>query len=70
MTYEVLKKAYSTLTPEQQMVVYNLVISLMNLNLKSAQTVLPRRQFGKFAGLAKASFSENWEMSPEELCSL
>ena len=34
MSYEVLEKNYETLTPEQQLIVYNLVISLGKLNAK------------------------------------
>lgn len=34
MCYEVLEKNYETLTPEQQLIVYNLVISLGKLNAK------------------------------------
>ena len=34
MSYEALEKNYETLTPEQQLIVYNLVISLGKLNAK------------------------------------
>ncbi|MEE3472768.1 MAG: hypothetical protein VZR24_19160 [Butyrivibrio hungatei] len=33
MSYEVLEKTYNTLTEEQQAIVYNLVLSLGNMNI-------------------------------------
>ena len=33
MSYDILEKTYSTLTEEQQTIVYNLVISLGNMNV-------------------------------------
>ena len=69
MAYEVFKKNYEILTEEQQMIVYNLVLSLVNLNAKLAEAPA-KRMFGKFAGKAKATFSDSWEMTEEELCAL
>ncbi len=69
MAYEVFKKNYEILTEDQQMIVYNLVLSFVNLNAKLAD-VPAKRTFGKFAGKAKAVFSDSWEMSEEELCAL
>jgi len=37
MCYEVLEKTYNTLTEEQQAIVYNLVISLGNMNVSINQ---------------------------------
>lgn len=37
MSYEILEKSYSTLTEEQQLIVYNLVLSLEKLNEKKIQ---------------------------------
>ena len=37
MSYEVLEKTYNTLTEEQQAIVYNLVISLGNMNVSINQ---------------------------------
>ncbi len=34
MSYEVLKKTFSTLTEEQQLIIYNLAISLEKMNEK------------------------------------
>ena len=70
MSYDLLEKNYETLTEEQQLIVYNLVISLGNLNAKQGTEPLTKRSFGKFAGKAKAVFSDNWDMSEEELCAL
>lgn len=69
MSYEVFQKNYEILTEEQQMIVYNLVLSLGNLNAKLSETP-KKRTFGKFAGKAKAIFSDSWEMSEEKLCAL
>ena len=66
MAYEVFQKNYEILTEEQQMVVYNLVLSLANMNERLADAPAKR----KFAGKAKAVFSDSWEMSEEELCAL
>ena len=70
MSYDVLEKSYETLTDEQQLIVYNLVISLGKLNAKKDEKALKKRTFGKFAGRATATFSDDWEISEEELCSL
>lgn len=67
MSYEILEKSYSTLTEEQQLIVYNLVLSLEKLNEKKNTK---KREFGKFANKGTAKFSDNWEMTEEELCSL
>ncbi len=67
MSYEILEKSYSTLTEEQQLIVYNLVLSLEKLNEKKNTK---KREFGKFANKATVKFSDNWEMTEEELCSL
>lgn len=67
MSYEVLEKTYISLTEEQQDIVYNLALSLEKLNEKKS---LKKREFGKFADKAFAKFSDNWEMSEEELCRL
>ena len=69
MSYAVLEKSYATLTAEQQMIVYNLVLSLEKMNER--QSVHPKkREFGKFKGRATAVFSDDWEMSESELCGL
>ena len=72
MSYKNLERTYNTLTEEQQSIVYNLALSLFNLNskLRKNTSVQPKRKFGKYAGVAKATFKDNWEMSEEELCSL
>ena len=70
MSYDVLEKSYETLTDEQQLIVYNLVISLGKLNAKQDAKALKKRTFGKFAGRATATFSDDCEISEEELCSL
>lgn len=67
MSFEILEKSYSTLTEEQQLIVYNLVLSLEKLNEKNNTK---KREFGKFANKAIAKFSDNWEMTEEELCGL
>lgn len=67
MSYEILEKTYVSLTEEQQVIIYNLALSLEKLNEKKN---LKKREFGKFAGKASAKFSDNWEMSEEELCGL
>ena len=67
MSYEILEKTYSTLTEEQQLVVYNLVLSLEKLNEKKTSK---KREFGKFSNIAKVKFSDNWEITEEELCNL
>ena len=69
MAYDVLQKSYEILTEEQQMIVYNLVLSLVKLNEKSNESP-KKRTFGKFAGKATAVFSDSWEMTEEELCAL
>ncbi len=70
MSYEEMKIAYSALTEEQKQIVYNLTISLLNMNRK-IESVLPvKREFGQFAGKASVVFADNWDMTEEELCSL
>lgn len=69
MAYDLLEKNYETLTEEQQLIVYNLVLSLVNLNSKPMESP-KKRTFGKFAGKATAVFSDSWEMSEEEFCAL
>ena len=66
MSYDVLEKSYETLTDEQQLIVYNLVISLGKLNAKQDAKALKKRTFGKFAGRATATFSDDWEISEED----
>ena len=63
MSYDVLEKSYETLTDEQQLSVYNLFISLGKLNAKQDAKALKKRTFGKFAGRATATFSDDWEIS-------
>ena len=70
MSYDVIEKSYNTLTEEQQLIVYNLILSLCKLNLQSENNVISKRVFGKFSKTAKVSFADDWEMSEEELCSL
>ncbi len=70
MAYDVLQQSYEALTEEQQMIVYNLVLSLSKLNSKPTNTPPKKRVFGKFAGKATAIFSDSWEMSEEELFAL
>ena len=70
MSYDVLEKNYEMLTAEQQLIVYNLVISLSKLNANSSYETAQKRTFGKFAGRATAAFADNWEITEEELCSL
>ncbi len=69
MSYEVLEKKYNALTEEQQMIVYNLVLSLGKLNEANATTP-KKRVFGKFANRATVNFSENWEMTESELLNI
>ena len=70
MSYEAMKQAYNTLTAEQQLIVYNLTISLMHLNAKLDSQAPRKRSFGQFAGRAKAIFADDWEITEDELCSL
>lgn len=67
MSYEILEKTYTALTEEQKQIVYSLVLSLEKMNEKKFSK---NREFGKFAGKANASFSDNWQMTEEELCAL
>lgn len=69
MSYEILEKTYKTLNEEQQMIVYNLIVSLGKLNEKN-KTNPQKREFGKFAKKAKVSFSENWEITESELLNI
>lgn len=69
MSYEVFEKTYKTLSVEQQLIVYYLVISLCKMNKNTnSQPNRPKRVFGKFAGIASAEFSDDWEMTEQELC--
>ncbi|MDE6705600.1 MAG: hypothetical protein K2J81_06805 [Treponemataceae bacterium] len=70
MRYEVMEKTFCTLPEEQQQIVYNLVLSLGNLPPKGASPNERKRSFGKFAGKATATFTENSSMTEAELCSL
>ena len=70
MGYEAIAHDYETLTEEQQMIVYNLIVSLGKLNANQTQTIQKKRVFGQFAGCATAIFSDNWGISEEELCAL
>ena len=70
MSYEIMEKTFRALPEEQQNIVYNLVLSLGGLP-HDAQSAAPRkRSFGKFAGIATATFSEDWEMTEAEMCEL
>lgn len=69
MRFDALQKSYETLTEEQQMIVYNLILSLGKLNEKPVEAS-KKREFGQFTGKATAVFSDSWEMSEEELCAL
>ncbi len=69
MGFDALQKSYETLTEEQQMIIYNLILSLGKLNEKPEEAP-KKRVFGKFAGKATAVFSDSWEMTEEELCAL
>ena len=59
MSFEVLEKTYKTLTMEQQTIVYNLVISLGNMNIstKKAEPEMSKEEklalFEKFNGCLK-----------------
>lgn len=70
MSYEMLEKTYNTLTVEQQTFIYNLVVSLGKLNAQLVDGGSRKREFGKFSGTGRASFSEDWEMSEEEFLGL
>ena len=70
MSYETMKNAYSALTEEQQLIVYNLTISLLNMNRKFEPVLSAKREFGQFAGKATAVFADNWDMTEDELCYL
>lgn len=67
MSYEIMEKTFRALPEEQQQIVYNLVLSLGKLPQGATRR---KRSFGKFAGKATATFSEDWEMSEAELCAL
>ncbi len=69
MSYDILQKNYETLTDEQQIIVNNIILSLVNLNTKTIKSP-EKRTFGKFEGKAKAVFSDSWEMTEEEFCAL
>ena len=69
MTYDIFQQYYALLSEEQQAIVYNLTLSLANLNARTANTP-EKRASGKFAGKAKAIFSDSWNMSEKELCTL
>lgn len=70
MSFETLEKNYKTLTTEQQLIIYNLVLSLGKMNSQKNNTSMKKRSFGKFSGRATATFSDDWELTDEELCAL
>jgi len=69
MSFDVLEKTYNTLT-EQQLMVYDLALSLSKLNMAPKSEPTSKRVFGKFSKTAKAHFSDNLEMTEEEMCGL
>lgn len=69
MSFDVLEKTYNTLT-EQQLMVYDLALSLSKLNMAPKSEPTSKRVFGKFSKTAKAHFPDNWEMTEEEMCGL
>lgn len=70
MSFDVLEKTYNTLTEQQQLMVYDLALSLSKLNMAPKSEPTSKRVFGKFSKTAKAHFSDNWEMTEEEMCGL
>lgn len=70
MSFDVLEKTYNTLTEQQQLMVYDLALSLSKLNMAPKSEPTSKRVFGKFSKTAKAYFSDNWEMTEEEMCGL
>ena len=70
MSYELMKNTYCALSEEQQFLVYNLAVSLLNMNRKGNSSCSTKREFGQYAGKATAVFSDNWEITEEELCCL
>ncbi|MBR5167292.1 MAG: hypothetical protein IKW86_04395 [Salinivirgaceae bacterium] len=70
MSFDVLEKTYKTLTEQQQLMVYDLALSLYKLNMTPKNKPTTKRVFGKFSKTAKAHFSDNWEMTEEEMCIL
>ncbi len=50
-----MQKNYETLTDEQQIIVNNLILSLVNLNTKTIKSP-EKRTFGKFEEKAKIVF--------------
>lgn len=70
MSYQIMEKTYKRLTVEQQRIIYNLAVLLLHLNVKAEIQRQHKRTFGKFAGRSKAVFSDNWEITEEELCAL
>lgn len=70
MSYQIMEKTYKKLTVEQQRIIYNLAVLLLHLNVKAEIQRQNKRTFGKFAGRSKAVFSDNWEITEEELCAL
>ena len=61
MSYEILEETYKSLTREQQQIVYNLVISLgnMNLSVRKPEPVMSKEEklalFNKLAGCIKTT---------------
>ena len=55
MCYEAFQKNYETLTPEQQLIVYNLVISLGKLNAKHNEKLdsAKKENLSEFFGVLK-----------------
>ncbi len=70
MSFEVFEKKYKTLTTEQQLIIYNLVLYLGKMNSQISNTSIKKRTFGKFSGRATATFSDDFELTAEELCAL
>lgn len=68
MSYDILEKTYNSLTEDQQLIVYNLALSLCKLNIAPKMEGKSKREFGQFSNSAKVSFSDNWETTEEELC--
>ena len=44
MPYALLEKTYDSLTEEQQLIVYNLAVTLMNMNQKEEKTKLSKEK--------------------------
>lgn len=70
MPYSTFENIYKELTEEQQLIVYNLAMSLLNLGKTKNTSDMGKRRFGKFAKKATVKFSDDWEMTEQELCDL